>query len=141
VECPLVPVLPNCLALILCDDVVRHRDTGRIDLVGAFWKIRSPSLPAKTGPFTAWVALINGAGRMTMRLKFELLRPDRFEEEPLMDIAFTMVFSDPRLVREYEGRIHGIDFVRPCPCRGTLTADDVTLVQSYFIALQAGPSS
>jgi hypothetical protein len=136
-----VPVLPNCIALVLCDRTVHHPDTGKVDLLGAFWEIRMPSFPAKTGPFTAWVALVNGAGRVPMRLEFELLLPDRLEVEHVTEIRFTMEFSDPRVVRVYKGRVHGLDLVSPGQCRVTLIAADTTLVQSYFMALKAGPPS
>jgi hypothetical protein len=135
-----LPVLPTCLALILCDEVVHHPGTGTSDLLGAFWTRQAPSFPANTGPFTVWVALVNGAGRIPMRLKCELL-PDRLEEEPVVDIPFTMEFPDPRVVRVYLGRVDGLDLARPGRYRVTLTAHDVTLVQGYFIAEQASRSS
>lgn len=131
-----MPVLPTCLALILCDKVVHHRDTGRSDVLGAFWEIQMPSFPGHTGPFSLWVVLVNGAGRMPMRLKIKFLPPDRLEEEPIVDIRFTMEFTDPRVVRMYVGRIEGLDLDRPGHYRVALTAHDVTLVQGHFIVVQ-----
>ncbi|HZL99864.1 MAG TPA: hypothetical protein VFD43_06395, partial [Planctomycetota bacterium] len=133
-DCLSVPVLPTCLALILCDKVVHHRDTGHSDVLGAFWEIRLPSFPGHSGPFTVWVVLVNGAGRAPMRLKLELLPPDRLEEEPIVDIRFTMEFTDRRVVRIYLGRVEGLHLVSPGHYRVTLTAHDVTLVQADFIA-------
>jgi len=133
-----MPVLPTCLALILCDEVVHHPGTGKSDFVGAFWDIQIPSFPGRTGPFTVWVALVNGAGRVPMRLRIELL-PDRLEEELVVDIRFTMEFPDPRVVRMYLGRVDGLDLASPGRYRVTLTAHDLTLVQGYFIAKQTKP--
>jgi len=132
-----MPVLPTCLALILCDQVVDRRDTGRFDVLGAFWEIQMRSFPGHTGSFALWVVLVNGAGQVPMRLKIELLPPDRLEDEPVVDIRFTMEFNDPRVVRMYLGEVEGLHLASPGHYRLTLTAHDAELVQSYFIAVQA----
>ena len=129
-----MPVQPVCLGLILCEAVVHHPETGRMDILGSFWEVDVPTFPANTGPITAWVAVVNGAGRVRMRLKFELLPPDRPEEEPIVDIPFTMDFTDPRQIQMYVNEIQGIDLVGPGQYRVTLTAYDATLVEGYFIA-------
>lgn len=134
-----MPVLPTCLALVLCDAVVRHSETGKSDIVGAFWEVWMQSFPGRTDPFTIWVVLTNGAGRMTMRLRIEHLPPDRLEEEPIVDIRFTMEFTDPRVVRMYVGSIDGLALDSPGLYRMTLTAHDATLVQGPFVARQIEP--
>ena len=82
------------------------------------------SFPGLTDPFTLWVVLTNGAGRVTMRLRIEHLPPNRLEAEPIVDIRFTMEFPDPRVVSLY---------------RMTLMAHDATLVQGPFVARQIEP--
>lgn len=134
-----MPVRPTCLALVLCDAVVHRPDTGKSDVVGAFWSVQMQSFPGLTDPFTLWVVLTNGAGRVTMRLRIEYLPQDRLEEEPIVDIRFTMEFPDPRVVRMYVGRIDGLALGSPGLYRMTLTAHDATLVQGPFVARQIEP--
>jgi len=135
-----VPVMPSCLALILCKAAVHHRDTGKWDLLGASWEFQMPAFPGNTEPFTIWVALLNGAGRAPMRLRIEHL-PDRLEEDLVVDIRFTMEFTDPRVVRVYRALIDGLTLDGPGHYRVALTAHGDALVQGYFSARQTPPPS
>jgi hypothetical protein len=131
-----VPVLPTCLALILCDDVVSHPDTGKVDLLGVFWSRRAPSFPRSTGPFAIWISLVNGAGLVRMRLWIELLA-DRLDEEPIVEIPFGMAFPNPREIRNHVCRIDDLHLEVPGHYRVNLAAGRSTLVQAYFIAVEA----
>jgi hypothetical protein len=135
-----VPVLPTCLALLLCEQVVHHADTGKTDLLGVFWDTQTPAFPGRVEPFSIWVALVNGAGKVPMRVSIEYL-PDRPEEELVVDLRFTMEFRDRRVVGIYWGRVDGLALDNPGHYRVTLIAYDIALVQGYFIASPATPPS
>lgn len=122
-----MPVLPSCLALIVCKAAVHHRDAGKWDLLGASWELEMPSFPGNTGPFTVWVALLNGAGHVSMRLRIEHL-PDRLEEDLVIDIRFTMEFTDPRVVRVYRALVNELALDSPGHYRVALIAHGDALV-------------
>ena len=135
-----MPVMPRCLALILCKAAVHHRSSGQWDLLGAFWELEMPSFPGNVGPFAVWVALLNGAGRAPMALRIEHLT-DRLEEDLVVEIRFTMEFTDPRVVRVYWALINELALDSPGHYRVALSAHGDALVQGYFIARQTPPPS
>src|SRR5436189_6342560 len=59
---------PIVLALLLCDQVVVAEGTHNLTLVNCFRRLRVNSFPSVPRPLTAFAALIDGLGEMTITL-------------------------------------------------------------------------
>jgi hypothetical protein len=133
-------VIPTCLALILCDDVARDPVKATADLLGAFWTMEAAQLPSANRSFTIWVELTNGNGRVDMALQLAHLKPDRLEDEVLVNVPFSVNFTDPRAVQVYLSRVHDLQLEEPGDYRVMLTANGRVLLQRYFVVNRSEPA-
>ena len=131
------PVVPKCLALILCDAVRRDRPGGEPTIVRAFDAFEVPAFPARTGRFSVWMQLTDGNGTTAMMLVVEYVPPDRVEAELVAPIEFTLDFVNPNAVIEHDARLEdGIELEKVGRYRLRLEADGITIIQRYFVARQ-----
>jgi Family of unknown function (DUF6941) len=129
------PVVPKCLALILCDAVRRVRPGGDPTIVRAFDAFDVPAFPAKTGRFSVWIQLTDGNGVSAMRLIIEHIPPDSVEAELVVPIEFSVDFANPNVVVDHEAVLHdGIELEKVGRYRLRVEADGVTILQRYFVA-------
>jgi hypothetical protein len=96
------PVVPKCLALILCESVTHSTRTGEPSVVRAFETFPVAGFPAKTQRFTVWMQLTDGNGEVTLWIIVEHIRPDRVEPEEVTRFKITRTFHNPNAVLEHE---------------------------------------
>ena len=132
------PVVPKCLALILCNAVTRDGPAGDPSILRAFDAFDASVFPAKTGRFSVWIQLTEGNGRTTMRLIVEHVPPDRVEAELVAPIEFRLDFADPNVVLDHEAVFQdGLELEKVGRYRLRIEADGVTIIQRYFVARHA----
>jgi hypothetical protein len=129
------PVVPKCLALILCESVTYSASTGEPSVVRAFETFPVARFPARTQRFSVWMQLTDGNGSVTLSLIIEHIPPDRVEPDVLALVKFTRTFHNPNAVLEHEAVLQdGIELEEVGRYRLRLEADGVTIMQRYFVA-------
>ena len=53
-----------CKALLLCQKTIIEAVTGNVSIIGTFSRFHLPSIPGQTGPFTVFMQLTDGIGRL-----------------------------------------------------------------------------
>lgn len=91
---------PLCLAMILCDQIITDRDTGKHTLVGIFNQVGVLSLPSIHSAMSVFISLTEGRGRYngevrlvhaeTDQVLFQAKGPLKFEN-PLQVVEIGMV--------------------------------------------------
>lgn len=126
-------VRPTCLALVLCDRIGRVSQSGRASPVGVLHTISARSFPTITRPFSAWMQLTQGNGRLAMGLVIERLLPERPDVERLFVAPFSLHFADPNVMLEHHIRFEtGIEIPCPGSFQVRLTADEATIMIRPF---------
>lgn len=99
-----MPPEPECLAMIVCDDVTQDKNTGKKTLFNTFNQIACREFPNKHGNLVVFVSLTNGRGEAPMNLEF--IRGAA--EQPLCALQGTVKFPDPLAVVDVVLRIAGL---------------------------------
>lgn len=68
--------LPRCKALLLCENVTRDEQTGRLTVVGIMDTIWFPEYPATTPQFYVFIQLTGGIGAYKVAIKVRDLADD-----------------------------------------------------------------
>lgn len=120
---------------MLCDSVARDAISGRATVVGVFQTVELKPFPATTEPFSIWLQLTDGHGRVAMKLVIERVPPDDLECETILRIPFSLKFDNPNLVQEHEAVLRdGLGLEHEGHYRVRLTANETTIQQRYFVA-------
>ena len=131
----MTPVLPKCLALVLCDAVRRKGKAGDPSVVRAFQEFDVASFPATTQPFSVWLQVTDGNGHTAMELRVEYVPPGKVEAHVVLAVAFGLHFRDPNEVVEHEAIFDGgIVLEESGRYRLRLTADGTSIAHRYFTA-------
>ena len=130
-------VRPTCLALVLCDRVERHTSLLKATIHGVLDVFDLAAVPGPTQPFTIWVQVVDGNGVVPLKLQIARVRPDDPSFEVVAETQITLVFEDPRDVRDHVATFpDGIWLDHEGDYRLTLTAhlSGMVLAQRYFSA-------
>lgn len=92
---------PTALAMILCDQIITDRETGKHVIVGTFSNIQAPSLPAVHPSMAIFLALTDGKGKYKGLLRLVHAETDRVLFESHGDLEF----EDPLQVLEVVMRL------------------------------------
>ena len=105
-------ILPQVLALIVCDEVIDDRITNKKSLIGLFNNISAHGFPTVHPKIVVYLAL-TGHGKVPVRL--ELVRADDITEEkgPIMRLDSEIAFNDPNAVVDMVFILNGVPFPRP----------------------------
>ncbi len=126
-------VVPTCLALVLCESVVRERKSGRATIRGVLGHVVVPSLPATTHAFSVWLQVTDGNGYVEMELVLERVPADSPEIEVILQVRFSLQYDNPNVVREHQALFaDGIDLEVEGYSRLRLAAAGTTIMQRYF---------
>ena len=85
---------PECLAMIVCDDVIEDKRTNKKTIYNAFNQIWSRKFPARHGKLAVFLSLTNGHGEVPFDLQFIGGAADK----PLCGLKGTVKFPDPLTV-------------------------------------------
>jgi len=116
---------PYPLAMVVCDAIWRDPTTGKYTLLGIFSTIQARDFPAKHGGLALFVALTDGHGETSIRLRLidaEENRDALFDESKVVD------FADPRAIREIAFDAHDLTFEEPGEYRFQLFGGDELLM-------------
>ena len=100
--------VPVCLALVVCDSILREEGTHKLSLFGLFNSIAAASFPTRHAKMHIYAAVTNYVGEATGKLKFSAPGGDL-----LAELSGSLNFPDKLAVVELNFVINGMVFPRP----------------------------
>ena len=101
---------PECLAMIVCDDVVEDKRSNKKTIFNAFNQIAAPKFPTKHQKLVVFLSLTNGHGTVPFDLQFVM----GADEKVLCGLKGAVKFDDPLAVVELVLTMQGL----PLPKEG-----------------------
>jgi len=127
---------PEVLALILCDQIITDRITGKQSLIGMFSRIHTPGFPATHAQLSVFVMLTEGHGRTELTIRIVDSNDAR---PPLVEGKGHVEFSDPRSIANLALQFHGLTFPAPGEYRVQLWSDDQLLREARLELVRIVP--
>ena len=101
---------PDVLAMIVCDQIITDRLTGKQSLIGMFSKIHARGFPASHPQLSVFVALTDGHGKSDLTIRIVDSNDSR---PPLVEGRGSVKFKDPRAIANLALQFHGLSFPAP----------------------------
>jgi hypothetical protein len=102
-------VKPIVLALVLCDSTIREANTNKLSLIGTFNGIFSNNFPCTHPSLSVYVAITEGRGRVSCKLRMISLA----DNHVIFELPNEIQFGGPTTVAELVFQLHQIRFERP----------------------------
>ncbi|RJP37229.1 MAG: hypothetical protein C4547_05770 [Phycisphaerales bacterium] len=115
--------VPDVLALVICDQIISDRLTGKQSLIGLFSTIQSLRFPAVHSQLCVYCSLTDGHGSCPLQIR---LVDSNEARDPLVQGQGTVHFADPRAIANLSLQFRGLSFPEPGEyrvqlfCRGEL---------------------
>ena len=107
---PTRPELPECISIIVCDDLYRDERTKKLVIVGTFNQIHGTSFPfAYPGKLCVLLSLTNGRGEFELSISVE----HAATEKPVLEIKGNMKIENPMSVVDVDTQLRGVTFPVP----------------------------
>ena len=110
---------PEVLAMVLCDQVITDRMTGKQSLIGMFSRVHARQFPAAHPQLCVFVMLTGGHGKTELQIRIVHANEDR---PPIVEGRGGVDFKDPRAIANLALQFHGLMFPRPGEYRVQLLA-------------------
>ena len=94
---------PNCIAIVICNEVIEDKRTNNKTLVGLFNRIEAPQLPATHPRMFIMASLTNGLGHWP--ITFRISSPSGKE---IMRVDGQGDFQDPLVVADLVVEVRGL---------------------------------
>ena len=99
--------VPDVLAMLVCDQIITDRMTGKQSLIGMFSKVHAASFPATHPQLCVFVALTDGHGLTELAIRIV----DSNEARPsIVEGKGTVEFKSPRAIANLALQFHGLTF-------------------------------
>ena len=115
---------PDVLALLICDQIITDRITGKQSLIGMFSKIHAPGFPAAHPQLSVFVTLTDGRGKTDLIIR--IVDGDE-SRPPLVEGRGSVEFKDPRAIANLALQFHGLRFPQPGEYRVQLWSNGALL--------------
>jgi len=113
--------IPDVMALIVCDQIITDRITGKQSLIGMFSKVHAPRYPAAHPQLSVYVALTEGYGETDITIRIVDSNEAR---PPIVEGKGKVAFKDPRAIANLALQFHGLTFPQAGEYRIQLFAND-----------------
>jgi hypothetical protein len=119
---------PKALAMIICDDTIEDRVTGKKTLVGLFNNVSAKVCPVRHPEMNIFMVLTEGRGDYQARLK--CLK----EGGPAVaDLSGQIRFPDPMAIVEFNFELLGLVFPSYGVYRFEFYCDDIPVISRKFM--------
>ena len=98
---------PDIIALLVCDQIITDRMTGKQSLIGMFSNIHARGFPATHPQLCVFVALTDGHGETDLTIRIVDSNDSR---PPIVEGRGKVVFKDPRAIANLSLQFHGLTF-------------------------------
>ena len=133
---PVDKPVPEVLALIVCDQIITDRITGKQSLIGIFSKVHAPRFPASHPQLSVYVTLTGGHGRTDLLIRIVDSNEDR---PPIVAGKGKVDFKDPRAIANLALQFHGLAFPAPGQYRVQLYGNGQLLREARLDLLKLKP--
>ncbi|NOT00134.1 MAG: hypothetical protein HOP29_05860 [Phycisphaerales bacterium] len=125
---------PDVLSLIVCDQIITDRITGKQSLIGMFSRIHATRFPATQPQLCVHVSLTDGRGSTPLTLKIVDSEESR---DPIVQGQGVVEFGNPRAVANLALQFFGLVFPSPGEYRVQLFASGTLLREARLELLPA----
>jgi hypothetical protein len=127
---------PEVLALIICDQIITDRLTGKQSLIGMFSMIHSPRFPAAHPQLSVFASLTGGHGRVKLTIRIIDVNESR---PPLVQGQGEVQFNNPLAIANLALQFHGLTFPEAGDYRVQLLSNGALLREARLRIVQAKP--
>ncbi len=101
---------PDVIALLVCDQIITDRVTGKQSLIGMFSKVHAVGFPATHPQLSVFVGLTDGHGRTELTIRIVDSNDAR---PPIVEGRGSVDFKNPRAIANLALQFHGLTFPVP----------------------------
>lgn len=130
------PELPECLSVIICDEIYRDEVSKKLILVGVFNVIKAAAFPAKHPRMTVLFTLTNGQGTYDMSLSLEHASTGA----AIAEIKGPLKLQNPLEIVDFNVELGGLQFPEPGKYWVIVKIDGAIINQRPFVVVQAEAS-
>lgn len=127
---------PDVLAMLVCDQIITDRLTGKQSLIGMFSRIHAMGFPATHPQLCVFVALTDGHGKTDLTIRVVDSNEAR---PPIVEGKGSVTFKDPRTIANLFLQFHGLVFPQPGEYRVQLYSDSTLLREARLELVQLKP--
>ncbi|MFH0981062.1 MAG: hypothetical protein V2A79_05940 [Planctomycetota bacterium] len=125
---------PDVLSLIVCDQIITDRVSGKVSLIGMFSAIHSPRFPVAHPQICVYVAMTDGHGKTPITIRIVDANEAR---RPLVEGKGTVEFKDPRMIANLALQFHGLTFPEAGQYRVQIWSGSTLLREARLHLVQA----
>jgi hypothetical protein len=126
--------VPDVLALLVCDQIITDRLTGKQSLIGMFSTIHSARYPVLHPQLAVYVALTDGRGKTPLTIRIVDADDSR---PPLVQGTGVVEFRDPRMIANLALQFHGLRFPEAGQYRVQLYCKEALLREARLMLVKA----
>jgi hypothetical protein len=128
--------IPDILSLIVCDQIITDRITGKQSLIGMFSTIHSMQFPVIHPQLCVFVALTEGHGKTPLEIR---IVDAEGAHSPLVRGQGVVDFKNPLAIAHLALQFHGLRFPQPAGYRVQLWCQESLLREARLQLVQAPP--
>ncbi len=125
---------PDVISLLVCDQIITDRITGKQSLIGMFSTIHSFRFPAVHPQLSVFCSLTDGHGKTPLTIR---IVDSNEERQPLVEGNGTVHFGDPRAIANLALQFHGLRFPQPGEYRVQIYCHGELLREARLMMLRA----
>ena len=127
---------PDVLSMIVCDQIITDRLTGKQSLIGMFSVVHAVRFPVTHPQLCVYVALTEGYGKTDFLIRIADANDAR---PPIVEGRGSVDFKDPRAIANLALQFHGLTFPEPGSYRVQLYSDNELLREARMELLKVKP--
>jgi hypothetical protein len=125
---------PDVLSLIVCDQIITDRLTGKQSLIGMFSRIHAARFPASQPQLCVHVSLTEGRGKTPVMIR--IVDSDE-ARAPVVQGQGTVDFKNPRAIANLSLQFYGLRFPEPGEYRVQILCGGTLLREARLELVQA----
>lgn len=127
---------PDVLALLICDQIITDRLTGKQSLIGMFSRIHTRGFPASHPQLCVYVAMTDGHGVCDLTIRIVDANEAR---PPLVEGKGKVRFENPRAIATLVLQFHGLVFPEPGEYRVQILSDGALMREARLELVKTQP--
>ncbi len=133
---PISRPAPDVLSMLVCDQIITDRLTGKQSLIGMFSKIHARGFPTAHPQLCVFVALTEGYGDTELMIRIVDANDAR---PPIVEGKGKVKFKNPRAIANLALQFHGLTFPEPGGYRAQLYSGGELLREARLELIQLRP--
>ena len=127
---------PDVLSMIVCDQIITDRMTGKQSLIGMFSKVHAPGFPVTHPQLSVFVTLTEGYGEVQLLIRIADANDAR---PPIVEGKGKVNFQNPRAIANLALAFHGLTFPEPGEYRVQLYCNGELLREARLVLVHVKP--